>query len=325
MNKKPVAIVGAGISGLSLARILADKNMTSFIIEKSKALGGRLATRRDGESTYDHGAAFYENSSEQSMLWHRRWVESHKSKLWFSENNSQYICGTQGMTALAKDLAEGLQIFNNEKVLSFGILKNGVNIFCESGKILHAESLVLTSPLPQSIEILENSNIVYPEALKKIQYSKAVVGLFELASDASAFEFNYIKPQGAIFSISNNQAKGISKNLALSVLMSQEWSELHFDLQEDRLIELVKAELAVLFKQKPEIAKAQIKKWRYSQPQSAYSQKFEVLSNARVFLAGDAFGGPSVSGAISSAQAVSEEIFKNKYQEVFNGYRAWIE
>ncbi len=53
-------------------------------------------------------------------------------------------------------------------------------------------------------------------------------------------------------------------------------------------------------------AKEQLKKWRFSHPLKAHSQMFYKVQE-RFYLAGDAFGGGSVNGAVSSAQAILNE------------------
>jgi predicted NAD/FAD-dependent oxidoreductase len=59
-----VAIVGAGLSGLSAARYLVAQGLNVVIVEKSQGVGGRAATRRihlpDGTVLLvDHGAQFF--------------------------------------------------------------------------------------------------------------------------------------------------------------------------------------------------------------------------------------------------------------------------
>lgn len=44
--KFPVAIVGAGICGLTIAQRLRAGGVPVLVLEKSKGLGGRFATRR---------------------------------------------------------------------------------------------------------------------------------------------------------------------------------------------------------------------------------------------------------------------------------------
>lgn len=54
-----VAVVGAGIAGLSCARALIDAGHQVRVFEKSRGLGGRMATRRTAHGSYDHGAQYF--------------------------------------------------------------------------------------------------------------------------------------------------------------------------------------------------------------------------------------------------------------------------
>lgn len=54
-----IAVVGAGIAGLSCARTLADAGHTVRVFEKSRGLGGRMATRRTAHGKFDHGAQYF--------------------------------------------------------------------------------------------------------------------------------------------------------------------------------------------------------------------------------------------------------------------------
>ncbi len=299
-----VVIVGAGMCGLTLAALLSAASQSPLLIEKSKSVGGRLATRRDGDATFDHGAAFYADSDHESFEWHQRWLTNKKAVPWFEESQRKYFCGTLGMTALAKDLAEGKSIQLNEKVISFQKSENGIKISCESGRLIATQKIVLTCPLPQALQILNASQISVPEPLKSISYSPAIVGLFELEANEDLYNFNLLRPGSAIFTIANNQAKGISKNLALTVVMNDLWSEVSFDLEDALVLQMVAKELTQVLKGAGKIQKAQIKKWRYSQPKSVYPELFSSLEQGQVFLAGDAFGGGSIAGAVRSAKAV---------------------
>lgn len=58
MQKKTVAVIGAGVTGLTLARELASRYECT-VFEKSRGLGGRLATRYRGYFQFDHGAPFF--------------------------------------------------------------------------------------------------------------------------------------------------------------------------------------------------------------------------------------------------------------------------
>ncbi|MEY4932043.1 MAG: hypothetical protein RLZZ403_363, partial [Pseudomonadota bacterium] len=58
MTEGTVAIVGAGLAGLACARVLFGAQYSVTVLEKSRGLGGRIATRRVGRLAFDHGAQY---------------------------------------------------------------------------------------------------------------------------------------------------------------------------------------------------------------------------------------------------------------------------
>ena len=58
MDDTRIAVIGAGIAGLACAVELARADARVTVFERSRHLGGRLATRRSGASAFDVGAQF---------------------------------------------------------------------------------------------------------------------------------------------------------------------------------------------------------------------------------------------------------------------------
>ncbi|MCE3000724.1 MAG: FAD-dependent oxidoreductase, partial [Betaproteobacteria bacterium] len=54
-----VAVIGAGIAGISCARQLRDAGHAVRVFDKSRGIGGRMATRRGESGTFDHGAQYF--------------------------------------------------------------------------------------------------------------------------------------------------------------------------------------------------------------------------------------------------------------------------
>ncbi|MFZ4482318.1 MAG: NAD(P)/FAD-dependent oxidoreductase [Rhodoferax sp.] len=58
-KSKNIAIIGAGMAGISCARTLQQAGHRVSVFEKSRAVGGRMATRDSAFGTFDHGAQYF--------------------------------------------------------------------------------------------------------------------------------------------------------------------------------------------------------------------------------------------------------------------------
>ncbi len=305
----PILIVGAGICGLSLGDLLRRELKYFRLIEKSTSVGGRLATRRSGQAVFDHGAQFYKHSSERSVFWHDQILGQGRAQLWFKDQaGTAHFCGTQGMTQVAKSLAESSgSIAFRERVLAIHRSPEELLVVCESGVQYKASKVVLTCPLPQSLEILKNSSLAYAKELDEIKYAKALVGLFEGQGPGDFEGPAILYPGGAIFSIADNQQKKISPEPSFTVVMNPDFSEENFEEPEEKVLQLIEAHFLELNKGLFAPTTRQLKKWRYSHPIKKYHQNYYQVSDCpEIILGGDAFGGGSIYGAVRSAEAVLE-------------------
>lgn len=69
MEDLQIAVIGAGMSGLTAARRLAKAGATVTVFEKSRGLGGRLATRRTDGGPADHGAQYFTAREPAFKAW----------------------------------------------------------------------------------------------------------------------------------------------------------------------------------------------------------------------------------------------------------------
>lgn len=270
-------IIGAGIAGLTLSRALRAP-----IIEKSKGLGGRLATRRIGDDKFDHGLPSWPVTPQAQWLFSGSFIPD-------------------GMTALAKKLAEGLEIHRETRALKLTFLNPGWRVECES-KTFEAEHVILTAPIPQALELLTASNLpVKPEW--HIPYHKALVGLYKL--DVRGDDENFMTMEGHQF-IFQRHKRMASDGLVL--LASAEFSERNFELSDEEILEQLTQILKTHLPDRT-LAHQEVKKWRYSTPERAHEMPY-LEAAPGLFLCGDGFLTPNVDGALLSAQTLLREKFR---------------
>jgi predicted NAD/FAD-dependent oxidoreductase len=92
--------------------------------------------------------------------------------------------------------------------------------------------------------------------------------------------------------------------------MSESWSDQCFHFDETQILALMRIEMQKYFKFEMHVIKAQVKKWLYAQPCTVYKEKHVSLNSGQIIVAGDAFGGGSIAGALRSAQSAFEFINK---------------
>lgn len=261
-----------------------------------------MATRRSEKAIFDHGAQFYVTPNEHSPC-HSRWVAANLVTTEPNDFSPPRSWALQGMTRLAKNLALDLPLHLQKKVTKLSWEKQTWTVHCEEGVTFDGEEVVLTAPLPQSLEILKSSEISFAPELEEIRYTKALVLLvegeltFQGASLPTFSEFS----EGDISTIVDQQAKGVSPTAAWTLVMSPTFSETHFEKSESEILDLA---LQALQRKGLVISSPPVlKKWRYSIPLQRYPEPFYSPVTG-LYLAGDAFGGPHISGALFSAESL---------------------
>lgn len=164
MKNEKIAVVGAGIAGLLLARELKAAGRDVVVLEKGRGVGGRLATKRVGTAVFDQGAQYFTAKTarfaELVETWHHQGVVTQ----WPGASAHRWI-GRPSMNALGKILAEGLEVQREAKVLS--VRRDGAEweIAIEGQAALRTGQLALTAPTPQALALLRAGGIELPAEL----------------------------------------------------------------------------------------------------------------------------------------------------------------
>jgi predicted NAD/FAD-dependent oxidoreductase len=207
------------------------------------------------------------------------------------------------MTRLPKALTANLQI--EKGVRAENLRHDGKKwiITTDTAGDFTSDSIVITAPLPQTLELLTKSHLSYNPDLNSIHYSKAVMALV-ITKDGVA-------PDGVI-------PEGIHSLLPMSerhlhprgfvIRASEEISNQMFDTNSDEeILSFLVNQFKKAFLKAPEIEYSELKKWRYVLPMKALPDPYlEVHKN--LFITGDSFVYNDVRGALNGAHALAEKL-----------------
>ena len=316
-----VLIIGAGLAGLSAANELKRAGHNVLMIDKGRGIGGRLAGRRIGDASFDHGAQFFTAREASFKATVEGWIEAGVAKEWYSSypgqpNGHPRYRGVPTMTAVAKYLAKDIDIIRATKVTRIGQQDNGWIAQLDNNQTVSAKAMLITAPVPQTIDLLATGDIVIPTdkqtRLKRIQYESCIAVLAILDSPTAIEPPGAIAiEQGPIAWISDNQQKGLSKIPAVTLHASGDFSAKHLD--DDRMAigqQLIDAASAYLGNAK--VTEYQVHGWRYSKPSIVDHAPCLLLSETTdlppLAVAGDAFAGPRFEGAVQSGWAAAKAL-----------------
>jgi len=98
-----VAVIGAGMAGLACAHALHGAGVDVTLFDKSRRVGGRLATRRVDGLTFDHGAQYATSRDPAFAAVMQAMAAAGDAAPWPAAGDGRW-CGVPGMSALARHM-----------------------------------------------------------------------------------------------------------------------------------------------------------------------------------------------------------------------------
>jgi len=304
------------MAGLSAAASLLHAGRRPVVIDKGRGLGGRIASRRIGGATFDHGAQFMTAHHPRFAAAIDEWKEAGLVREWsrgFGGKADGHIRwrGTAAMTGVVKEVGRGVEVCLGVEVLVIRNLRGEWVAETVGGGTFSAPVLVLTAPVPQCLAILGRSGIGFPEErLGRIQYERCLAVMAVLDGQSQVPSPGGLVPgSGPIGWIADNQMKGISAEPAVTIHATHDFSMEHWEGDRQasgrRLLEAAREWLGA------GVQTFQVHGWRYSKPIQVEEQPFFIIQEAPLLmLAGDAFAGPRVEGAAESGWAAAGAILQ---------------
>lgn len=326
MAVKKVAVVGAGVAGLTCAQKLVEAGINVVVFDKSRGVGGRMSTRRGDGWLCDHGAQYFTARSsgflEQVMAWQdKRVVALWEPRLTVLEEGAvrgarvefpRYV-GTPSMTAPARLLAEGLDVRLQLAIKSIRKTPTGYILVSDDQTSIHEgfQAVVLAVPAPQALPLIEPLSQALAGAADAalMQACWALMLRFEHAPQLG-FDAAFVN-LGPLRWVARNSSKPERNGRETWVLhASPEWSEAHVDCSpEEVAARMLEAFVELGAKELPESWTAH--RWRYAFTESAVPEGCVWDAEARLGLCGDWLNGGRVEGAWESGGKLARMILRS--------------
>jgi renalase len=199
-----IAVIGAGVAGLLCAQQLRFLGDSVVVLEKSRGVGGRVATRRLYDTQADFGVPFLDPRGpisqslipvlcRQGIL--EPWTDTvyrvgEKDSLLTAAapRSSPYYMAPGGINHLGKFLAQNLEIWRRRRVQALTPTAEGnwhlaLEAMGESGTetppmAVQAKAVVLAIPAPQAVMLLESRDTGLPstfcDRLREVEFDPCI-------------------------------------------------------------------------------------------------------------------------------------------------------
>ncbi|MCH9655064.1 MAG: FAD-dependent oxidoreductase [Planctomycetes bacterium] len=326
-RKQTVAIIGAGIGGLSCARQLCAAGFRVRVFDKSRGVGGRISLRRfESYASFDHGAQYFTVKEAAMAQQVESWIAdgvvapwqcrtgSLDSGVWKSTNSEtpRYV-GVPGMTAIAKHLARDRDVVLQTRVSKVVRLEHGWRLLAEEDKDLGVfDFLILNAPAPQSASLLNE----FPRFAQQICIAKfapcwAVMLALDQRLDVP-WDAATVVDSPLSWIARNSSKQGRPTEPDCWVLHGNpDWSTTHLeDIQDVVTARLISSfwQALGLLPQSHRLATAH--RWRFALPSEPLEKRCLFDEELRLGACGDWCGGPRIESAYLSGLALAEAVSK---------------
>ena len=322
---KNIAIIGAGLSGLTAAHALKGSASVK-LFDKSRGVGGRMSTRYAGDYEFDHGAQYFtardpafqnavEAAIEQGVVapWDGRAFYLKEDGMTADTGGDRFV-GAPRMNSWAKFLAQGLDISLGSRVSELERDGQEWKLHFEDGSVQRGfDHVICAIPSVQAIALLPES-FSGMTALKAVQMDACFALMIGL-DQAYDFDWDSLRTQqgpASWLAVNSDKPGRAEDQTTLMVHAGPEWSNEY--AESDRAWverEMIRAASDICGQDLSKADYLTLHRWLYASVSA--SPKMGAIYDAASGLTacGDWCLGGRVEGAYLSGLAAAQTVFKN--------------
>jgi len=342
-----VVVIGAGMAGLVCAQQLAQAGYTVVVVEKSRGLGGRVATRRLNGTCADHGVRYLEPKGELLERFVSLLYERHLLQVWTDtvyESPQQLKSATQspryvapsGMSAIAKFLATGLEIRLNQRVQTLALTTDNcwhlslepTGAEDKTPQKLTAQAVVIAIPAPQALMLLDESlPTIFLERLRSVEFDPclSVIAGYPALHQAPAWKAVTFDGCPDLAWIGLDSSKRMVAGSPIFVVQSSaEFARRYLEAQDLHLAgqQMLARAAEYLFPWLDTPDWMQVHRWRYAFPRRPWHEAYlSAETSLPLICCGDWCGGNQVESAMNSGLAAATQINLRLQQRTLPGIK----
>ncbi|NNK46735.1 MAG: NAD(P)-binding protein [Altererythrobacter sp.] len=315
-TQSDIAIIGAGMAGLTCALALGEQGFAVRVFDKGRGPGGRMAARRAeiaGEKvSFDHGAQYFAAKSSEFTAQIAAWADAGVVAPWPVAGEDAWV-GVPGMNGPLRHMSQQAEVSWGARIERLEREGEGWVLFADGGT--HRADIVLVAvPAEQAAGLLAE---VAPElaAIPATIQSEPCWALMAAFEEQLPITGDCLNDEGgAIGWAARNSAKPSRTGQETWVIHgSAEWSRANL---EQSLEEATSKLLAAFFSQTQlpftQPLHAAAHRWRYAFPQVQSALPAHWDPKRGIGLAGDYLVAPRVEGAWLSGKALAAMIAQGK-------------
>ncbi|BAZ31543.1 FAD dependent oxidoreductase [Cylindrospermum sp. NIES-4074] len=339
-----IAVIGAGMAGLVCAQQLTQAGYSVVVVEKSRGLGGRVATRRLQATVADHGTCYLQPKGELlrrfvELLEKRQIVEvwtdtvyefTADAGIYERASRSPRYVAPLGMSAIAKFLAQDLDILLNQRAIAIHPTpENTWRLTLESSNAeITAKAVVVAIPAPQAWDLLAPLGETILDAefldnLRAVEFSPCISVMAGYPATSQPLPnwqaLTFVDDADLAWIGFDSSKRPHPQQPHFVVQSSANFAQQHLETQNlqpvgEYMLQRASASLALPWLCNPEWM--QVHRWRYAFPIRSGNAAFLSAENSLPLVCcGDWCGGNLVEGAMLSGLAAASEI-NNQLQQV---------
>ncbi len=309
-----IAIIGAGLAGVSCGDQLRRAGHAVVLFEKSRGVGGRMATRRVStagrEIGLDHGAQYMTGRDPDFLAMLERWEAAGVVARWPDAGQDAWV-GVPGMTAPVRLLAEELVVRHETRVSALNRDRNGWRVHNGNDTMTEPfDAAIVALPAEQAAAMLTP---IAPDWATLAADTPSdpcwtALAMFDGAVPVAA---NMVAKRAPIVWAARNSAKpGRGGPESWVIQADPNWSRAHLEDAADAVAPaLLRAFAEVTGAVLPPTTYLSAHRWRYAR--SGRAERTALWNpDTRLGVCGDWLQGPRVEGAFISGRALAARILE---------------